>query len=60
MIKESKTMREIHEIMEHSYEERNKMSDDEIIKDINKSAEQFMKKYNLKLRREEKKVLQKI
>jgi len=53
-MKEPKAMREIHEIMERSYEKRKNMSDEEIIRDINESAEQFMKKYNLKLRRLER------
>ena len=59
-MKESKAMREIHEIMERSYEKRKGLSDEEVLKDIHRSSEELMKKYNLNLRRPEKKILQKV
>lgn len=48
---ESKTLEKVHKIMERLYEKRINMSDEEVINDINKSSEEFMKKHNLKLRR---------
>ena len=55
-MKESKAMKEIHEIREKLYEERKGLSDKEFLNEIHKSSEEVIKKYNLKLRREEKKI----
>ncbi|MEW6040089.1 MAG: hypothetical protein AB1633_01030 [Elusimicrobiota bacterium] len=58
MIKESKAMREIHDIRERLYEERKELSNKEFLNEIHKSSEELIKKYKLKLRRPEKKILQ--
>ncbi len=50
MIKESKAIAEIHKIREKLYEKRKNMTDKEAIDDINKTAEEFLRKHNLKLR----------
>jgi len=60
MIKESKAMKEVHEIMERIYESQKGMSPEEIVKDFNKSSEEFIKKHNLKLRRAEDKETAKV
>lgn len=57
MIKESKAMREIHEIREKLYKKRKHMLHEEVIADINNTAEEFMNKYHLKLRRVQKRAV---
>ncbi|HAX61334.1 MAG TPA: hypothetical protein DCX95_02065 [Elusimicrobia bacterium] len=54
-MRESKAMREIHEIREKIYEERKGLSDKEFLNEIHKSSEELIKKHNLKLRRVENK-----
>ena len=51
-MKEPKAMREIHEIRERLYEERKELSDEEFLREVHKSSEEVIKKYNLKLRHE--------
>lgn len=60
MTKEPRAMKEIHEVMERSYEKRKGLSDEEMLKQIHNSSEELMKKYKLKLRRPEKRILQKV
>lgn len=50
MIKEDKSMEEIHIIMENLSKKRAGMSAEEIIKEINGSAAKMKKGYNAKLR----------
>jgi hypothetical protein len=49
-IEESKTMREIHETQEKIYEEMKDLSSEERAKKINESAHEYIKKYGLKVR----------
>ncbi|MEW6040272.1 MAG: hypothetical protein AB1633_02005 [Elusimicrobiota bacterium] len=56
----SKVLDEIHKIKEKFYEEEKGLTSEEVIKKIHKESEETIKKYGLKLRREEKKVLQKV
>ncbi|CAG1021694.1 hypothetical protein DOJK_01177 [Patescibacteria group bacterium] len=51
MIKEDKSMGEIHKIMEDLHNKRAKMSTEEIIKEMKESAEKIKKEYNTKLKR---------
>ena len=51
MIKEDKSMKEIHKIMEDLHDKRAKMSTEEIIKEIKEGAEKIKKEYNTKLKR---------
>lgn len=57
MIKESKAMKELHEIREKLYEKRRHMSKEEAIEDINETAEKFMKEHHLKLKRLQRKTV---
>ena len=50
MIKEDKSMEEIHIIMENLSKKRAGMSAEEIIKEINGSAAKSKKEYNVRLR----------
>jgi hypothetical protein len=50
MIKEDKSMAEIHEIMARLSHKRIGMTMDEIVKDIGEGAEGIKKKYKVKLR----------
>ena len=50
MIKEDKSMEEIHIIMENLSKKRAGMSAEEIIKEINGSAAKIKKEYNVRLR----------
>lgn len=52
MYKEPKPMREIHEIQERLHRRWKNMSDKEVIADIHKGAEECIKKYNLKLKKD--------
>ncbi len=51
MIKEDKSMKEIHKIMEDLHDKRAKMSTEEIITEIKEGAEKIKKEYNTKLKR---------
>ena len=51
MIKEDKSMEEIHKIMEDLHNKRTKMSTEEIIKEIKEGAGKIKKEYNTKLKR---------
>lgn len=57
MTKESRAMEEIHKIREKLYKKRKDMTDKETIDDINKTAEEFLRKHNLKLRIIQKKLV---
>ncbi len=50
MIKEDKSMAEIHKIMEDLHSHRVNLNSDDVIKDINEVAEKIKKLYNIKLR----------
>ena len=50
MIKEDKSMEEIHIIMENLSKKRAGMSTEEVIKEINGSAAKMKKEYNVRLR----------
>ena len=50
MIKEDKSMKEIHKIMEDLHDKRAKMSTEEIITEIKEGAEKIKKEYNTKLK----------
>ena len=50
MIKEDKSMEEIHKIMEDLHNKRTKMSTEEIIKEIKEGAGKIKKEYNTKLK----------
>jgi len=54
-MKESKVMREIHEIMEKVYEEEKHLTPEQRIKRIHEESERFLRGANLKLKRVEKK-----
>ena len=47
MIKEPKTMKELHEIRKRLYEEEKHLSTEELIAKIHKEAEEVKKKYSL-------------
>lgn len=51
MIKEDKSMEEIHKIMEDLHNKRAKMSTEEIIKETKEGAEKIKKEYNTRLKR---------
>ncbi len=51
MIKEDKSMEEIHKIMEDLHNKRAKMSTEEIIKEIKEGAGKIKKEYNTELTR---------
>ena len=51
MIKEGKSMEEIHKIMEDLHKKRAKMSPEEIIKEMKEGAEKIKKEYNAKLKK---------
>ncbi len=51
MIKEDKSMEEIHKIMEDLHNKRAKMSTEEIIKEMKEGAEKVKKEYNVKFKR---------
>ncbi|WKZ15522.1 MAG: hypothetical protein QY317_16635 [Candidatus Jettenia caeni] len=51
MIKEDKSMEEIHKFMEDLHKKRAKMSTEEVIKEIKEGAEKIKKEYNVKLKR---------
>jgi len=59
-MKEPKAMREIHEIMEKIYEEEKHLTPEERVKKIHEESEKFLKETGLKLRRPERKILQKV
>ncbi len=50
MIKENKSMKEIHKIMENLSSKRSSMSTDDIVREINEGAETIKMKHNVKLR----------
>ncbi len=50
MIKENKSMMEIHKIMENLSSKRTAMSAEDIVMEINDGAEKIKKKHNVKLR----------
>ncbi len=52
MIKERRSMAEIHDIMERLYEKRIGMSDAEVVRDIRESAEAAKKKYGVTLKKQ--------
>jgi len=51
MIKEDKSMKEIHKIMEDLHNKRAKMSTEEIIKEMKEGAEKVKREHDVKLRR---------
>lgn len=51
MIKEPKSMREVHEIMERLHEQRKGKSKDEVFQDIRKTVEMAEKKHGLQLKK---------
>ncbi len=51
MIKEDKSMEEIHKIMEGLHNKRANMSTEEIIKEMKEGAEKVKKEYNAELKR---------
>lgn len=53
-IDESKTMREIHENQEQMHEEMKNLSPEERARRINESALEYVKKYNLKVKFQDK------
>lgn len=50
-MEETKEMRDIHKIMENSYEKRKELSDLEVIQSIHNSSNQLLQKYGLILRK---------
>ena len=56
MRKETKPMREIHEIQEKIYEEQRQMSDKEKIEAIHREDEEGRKRYSLKIKKRVKEV----
>ena len=52
-MKKIKTLDEIHKIREQIYEEEKNLSAAEVLKKIRSESDEFIKKYNLKLRRVE-------
>lgn len=51
MFKESRVMRELHEIREQMYEEAKGLSDKEVIEKMRREAEICIKKYGLKFKK---------
>lgn len=52
----SKVLDDLHKIREKLYEEEKGLTSKEVIRKIHEESEEVIKKYNLKLRREEKKI----
>lgn len=50
MIKEDKSMSEIHKIMEDLHSKRVNLNSDDVIKEMSEGAEKIKKMYNVKLR----------
>jgi hypothetical protein len=55
-MKEPKSMQEIHEIMERLHDKRKKMSREEVVEDINRGADELIKRYGLKIEKAPSKV----
>jgi len=59
-MKEPKAMREIHKIMEKIYEEEKYLTPEERVKRVHDESGKFLRDAGLKLKRSEKKILQKV
>ena len=55
-MKERKSMQEIHEIMEKLYNKRKKMKRKDVVEDIHAGANEFIKRYGLKIEKASSKV----
>lgn len=53
----SKILDEIHKIREKIYEEQKNLNTEEVLRKIRMESEEFMRKYNLELKRWEREIL---